>query len=195
VFKKANTPEDISLFNHLLEKSWKEKGFWREAVIGNTDLYLFGSTPDQLVATLEMKPFDIGIYETMSNLSEKSLLSLHQALDSIQSNISTDSRVIELDYVSIAKEHRATGILGEILSVIANTALEKNADYIVAMVETTFFLSLKRHYKLPVERLSDPMILPKESSEVVAMLLRCDKTKPLLPSYPWYITPEDSRAL
>ncbi|PPA85180.1 hypothetical protein C4A76_16430 [Brevibacillus laterosporus] len=77
---------------------------------------------------------------------------------------------IEVDKVSILKEHRSTQNLAKILRLFFIHAQENNPEKYISLIEPNFFHHLKDQLQFPVEAMSDkifykgdyiiPMIIP-----------------------------------
>ncbi|WKA57791.1 hypothetical protein QWY16_14985 [Planococcus shenhongbingii] len=143
MFELVNSEEQQKIFNGIWEEVWKEKGYELE-YSSETIAQLLLKVQNQYVATIEFK-----------KLSSSTICSTFdfKAFPFIEKNF---DHGVEIDKISIAKEYRGFEVLNAIISAMGHFAKDTGLLYYVALIEPRFYLTLRKHYKINVEKLGPP---------------------------------------
>lgn len=135
MYTKVQTMQEQEVFNRIWEECWDEKGFEFEYFEG-TDQFVFWKD-GQAIACVELKKYNIK--DEVFGFSECEHLK------------GQFERVMEIDKLSILKEHRGMGMLEEIIFFLMEYMKEKELSYFTTLLEPRLFITLKRMFRLPVE--------------------------------------------
>ncbi|TPG89135.1 hypothetical protein EEL32_06625 [Brevibacillus laterosporus] len=152
MYKKVISEDSLKEFNQIVEKNWIEKGYDVEHATLDSDCYIIYNDEEVAIGTIEFK--------TVTVTSE--ILRYFPFL--------FPQDTIEVDKVSILKEHRSTQNLSKILELFFLHAQENNPEKYISLLEPNFFHHLKNQLHFPVEAMSEkifykgdyviPMMMP-----------------------------------
>jgi hypothetical protein len=173
MFKKVETPEELTLFNNIWMGCWLEKGYEFEFYTGPADRFLIQDPSSTFVGTIEFK--------TYSHHQENNINSVYpfHLIDLIKNS---ENQTIEIDKVAILKEYRGKN-LDRLLTLFAHYSEINQIKYCVVLLERVFFKALKSVYKIPVDAVGEKFYY--KGDFVVPAIIYAEKMYQEKEKYQW----------
>jgi len=147
IYIQVETVGDLNTFNQIWMECWLEKGYMLDPTDNHVDRFIIQDLDNRNVGTLEFRQY----YPTIEN--SINTVFPFQKLEHLSTN---PKKVIEIDKVAILKQHRGKN-LERLLSLCVNYSEFYEIEYCVVLLERVFYKALKNVYKVPLEKVGDPI--------------------------------------
>lgn len=172
MYEYVNSAEQQAIFDSIWEEAWKEKGYELE-YSDETMAQLLFKSENQYAATIEFKKLsNSSICETFD----------FREFPYIEENY---NQGVEIDKISIVKEHRGFDVLNVVVSALAHFAEDTGLLFYIALIEPRFYLALRKHYKINVEKLGQPFYY--KGDNVIPIFINAEMFRKNNKQYTWMV--------
>lgn len=147
IYIQVETVGDLNSFNQIWMECWLEKGYMLDPTDEIVDRFIIQDIDNRNIGTIEFRQY----YPTTDN--DINTVFPFQKVEHLSMN---SKRVIEIDKVAILKQHRGKN-LERLLSLCVNYSEFYKIEYCVVLLERVFYKALKNVYKVPLEKMGDPI--------------------------------------
>lgn len=197
MFKKVLTNAELDQFNDIVKVNWKGEGFDEEYADGTSECYLYMAsmmvddvetlTP---VGTVEIKHFNHKSNRVPETIEEKKqVIDDYFDFKKVEEIKSSSLKVIEIDKLSILDEHRGQKHMDAFLTLLMDYAEENQVGHYIALINPLLYLSLRRHYKIPIKATGEKFFY--KGANVQPVMIDVKKAMEIKQKFSWYVQKEN----